>query len=406
MRPVVVYDPFSPEVMTDPYPIYAALRSAGPAQPLPQYDAVALPRFADVWEVSRDREHFSIVEGPVSRRDALLVHNPGPPAAGPTDPADPVRSYSMADPPVHTALRGTQAPVFTPAAVRRADGAVRSHARALLDRLTPAGGFDVVRDYAAPVAARATCAALGLAGFDEERVVDLVNASARRDGLRPGMSDAGRAAMGELAGLVAAAVRGGAADGPLAALAAVEVAGRRLTVDEIAGQVTTTLVGGVESLPKVVGGGVRALAADPDQRRGLVEEPGRVPGAFEECLRLFVPLQFGVRTLVVDAEVAGVSLRAGQRVFLLYASANRDEAEFFDAERFDVTRRIERHLGFGHGLHFCIGAHAARQQGVVLLGELLARIPEWEVDATGVVTPPSEFQQGSTAVPIRFAPRG
>lgn len=405
MRPVVVYDPFSPEVMADPYPIYRELRAGDRAHPLPQYDAVALPRFADVWEVSRDRERFSIVEGPVSRRDALLVPNPGPPPPGPTDP---VPSFSMTDPPVHTALRGAQAPAFTPATVRRSEDAVRAHARSLLDRLVPTGGFDVVRDYAAPVAARATCTALGLAELDEERVVDLVNTAARRDGLRPGMSDTGRAAMGELAGMVVGCLDAtGSTDAPLlAALAAVEVAGRRLTVDEVVTQVTTTLVGGVESLPKVVGGGVRALAAAPDQRRLLVGEPDRVPAAFEECLRLFVPLQFGTRTLVVDADVGGVALRAGQRVILLYACANRDDTEFADAEHFDVTRRITRHLGFGHGLHFCIGAHAARQQGVVLLTELLARIPEWDVDEAGVVSPPSEFQQGSTAVPIRFMPTG
>ena len=399
MRGVVEYDPFSAAVMTDPYPVYRALRREHRAYPLPQYDAVALTRFADVWEVSRDRERCSIVEGPVGRREALLVHHAGPP----TPVLDPVPSYSMADPPVHTVLRGAQAAPFTPAAVRRREDDTRAHARALLDRLVPSGRFDVVRDFAAPVAARSTCAALGLAGLDDDRLVDLVNASARRDGLVPGMSDAGRAAMGELAGMVAERVRAGVGDGPLAALAAVEVDGRRLGADEIASQVTTTLVGGVESLPKVIGAGVRALAAAPDQRARLVAEPAAVPAAFEECLRLFVPLQFGVRTLVVDAEVAGERLRAGQRVFLLYACANRDDAEFPAAERFDVTRRIERHLGFGHGLHFCIGAHAARQQGTVLLGELLARVPEWEVDEAGVVSPPSEFQQGAVRVPITFA---
>lgn len=401
MRAVADYDPFSSAVMTDPYPAYTALRAGPRVHPLPQYDGVALPRFADVWTVSRDRETFSIVEGPVGRREALLVHRGAPP-----EPAGgPVPSYSMVDPPLHTRLRAAQAPAFTPAAVRRVGAAVSAHAADLLDRLVPTGSFDVVRDYAAPVAARATCVALGLARLDPDRVVDLVNASARRDGLTPGMSAAGRAAMGELADLVASVVGAGAggATGPLGALADLEVDGRRLGVDEIAGQLTTTLVGGVESLPKVVGGAVRALAADPDQRRFLVDHPDTVPGAFEEALRLFVPLQFGVRTLRVDAEVAGTPLRAGQRVFLLYACANRDDDEFPDGERFDVTRRIERHLGFGSGLHFCIGAHAARQQGVALLGALLARIPEWDLDEAGVVAPPSEFQQGAVRVPITFA---
>jgi cytochrome P450 len=134
----------------------------------------------------------------------------------------------------------------------------------------------------------------------------------------------------------------------------------------------------------------------------LVADTARVPSAFEEILRLHLPLQWGARTLVTDAEVAGVSMRAGQRVFLLYVSANHDEREFPDPDRFDIARRMERHLGFGHGVHFCIGAHQARMEGIVILQELLARVPEWTIDEAGIERLPSEFQIGDTAVPIEF----
>ena len=401
----VEYDPFGPVAMTDPFPVYRALRDAHRAYPLPHYDAVALPRFADVWDVSRNRTDFSIVEGPVSHRERLLVHHDGPPDRSLTDP---VPTFSMVDPPVHTILRGALAPAFTPGAIRRTEAAMVTHVRRLLDDLVPRGGFDVVRDLAAPVATAATCAQLGLHDVDHARITELVNTFARRDGTTPGISTEGQAAMLELGGMVAGSVQtqlaSGAPSPVVAALAAVEVGGRCLTPIEITTQLTTMVIGGVESLPKVIGGGACLLADHPDQRAALVADPARIPGAFEEILRLKVPLQFGTRTLVRDAEVAGTRLRAGQRVILLYISANRDEREFPDPDRFDVDRRPDRHLGFGHGVHFCIGAHAARLEGVVLLRALCARVPDWEVVADGVERLPSEFQIGDTAVPIRFAP--
>ena len=398
---MVEYDPFGPAVMTDPLPIYRELRAAHRAYPLPQYDAFALPRFADVWEASRDRTHFSIVEGPVSHRERLLVHNDGPPDL---TPPDPLSTFSMLDPPRHTTLRGAIAPAFTPGSVRRGEEAIRARARALLDDLVPRGRFDVVRDLAAPVTTAATCAQLGLSELDAPRVTELVNTFARRDGLTPGIGPDGQKAMVELATMTTEAVRAQLTRGEptpvVAALSALEVDGRRLTPVEITTQLTTMVVGGVESLPKVIGGGVRSLAAHPDQRVALVEDLGRVPSAFEEILRLHLPLQFGTRTLLDDTEIAGTPMRAGQRVMLLYVSANHDDAEFPAADRFDIDRRMERHLGFGHGVHFCIGAHAARLEGVVILQELLARVPEYVVDESGVERLPSEFQIGDTAVPI------
>ncbi|GMU78589.1 MAG: cytochrome P450 [Acidimicrobiia bacterium] len=400
----MAYDPFGPETMTDPLPLYRALRARYRAYPLPQYDAVALPRFADVWDVSRDRTRFSIVEGPVSHRDRLVVHNPGPPDR---TPPDPLPTFSMLDPPLHTRLRGAIAPAFTPRAIRASEATTRALTRSLLDELVPRGRFDVVRELAAPVATAATCAQLGLSDVDHEHVTRLVNRFARRDGTVPGISADGQAAMAELAGIIGEAVHRQLAGGDpvpaVAALAALEPRGRRLTPGEIVTQLTTMVIGGVESLPKVIGGGVRSLAAHPDQRAALVADPARIPAAFEEILRLHLPLQFGTRTLLVDADIAGTRLRAGQRVMLLYISANRDEAEFPDPDRFDVARRMDRHLGFGHGVHFCIGAHAARLEGIVLLQELLARVPDWEVDEAGVQRFPSEFQIGDTAVPIELS---
>ncbi len=128
--------------------------------------------------------------------------------------------------------------------------------------------------------------------------------------------------------------------------------------------------------------------------------PDAVAGAFEEMLRHQLPLQFVGRTLTVDTEVAGVEMRAGQRVVLLLICANRDEREFDDPERFDPSRIIDRHLGFGHGVHVCIGAHIARLEGVVLVQELLARCPDYAVVEGGLAREVSEFHVGWARMPI------
>jgi len=172
-------------------------------------------------------------------------------------------------------------------------------------------------------------------------------------------------------------------------------------------------VGGSETLPKVTAGAVHQLWRDPAQRDALVAEPTRVPAAFEEALRTELPLQFVGRTLLVDAEVAGERMRAGQRVVLLLICANRDEHEFADPERFVASRfsggrlgaggRNDRNLGLGHGVHVCIGAHVARLEGTVMLQELLARHPRYEVDDTDLRREGSEFHVSWAQMPIVVA---
>jgi cytochrome P450 len=393
------YDPFAPEVMREPLPFYRELRASAAAHPLPQYDAWALPRFDDVWQVLNDRERFSIADGPIFARDRLLTPNDGPPAC----PVErPVRSFSMLDPPDHTRLRRAVLAPFLPGAVAEWADATRAHVRQLLDDLVPRGHFDAVADLGSPVATVATCRLLGFPAADHEQVVRLVNTSTRRDPDTPGLSDEGRAAQAALhdyvCGFVADARGHHAVVDQAAAFATVD--GAPLTDLEIAVQLTTLMIGGVETLPKIVAGGILRLARHPEPRAWLAADPARVANGFEEIMRLDAVLQWVGRTVLVDTEVAGVPMRAGQRVFLLLVSANHDEREFPDPERFDVRRGFARTLVFGHGTHFCIGAHAARLQGRILFEELLARIPQYTVDEAGVERPPSEFQVGYTALPV------
>jgi cytochrome P450 len=208
-------------------------------------------------------------------------------------------------------------------------------------------------------------------------VTDLV-ASVRRRG------DADRASM--IGGMLAAAI-----------------AGRPLSDAEIGVQLSTIISGGTETVPKIVAGGLLELWRHPDQRAAVAADPARCAIAFEEMLRFGAPLQWVGRTVTEPVEVAGTAMVPGERVVLLLASANRDEREFEDPDEFRWDRPISRHLAFGYGVHFCIGHHVARLEGRILLEELLARIPGYEIDAEGAVRPPSEFQVGYTAMPLIVA---
>ncbi len=395
----VVYDPFSPEVRRDPFPVYAQLRRHFRAYPLPQYDAWAVPRFDDVWRLSADRT-TTIAEGPVFERAKLLDHGPALPQGPPTRP---LGSYATIDPPVHTALRKASFGPFRPRSVAAIAEPLRADARRLLRVAMEGDRFDVVADYAAPAIAAATCRLLGIPTADSEALNHLVNRSLRRDGGTTGPSGEGAAARRELFAYLydwARAQRG--SGGVVDALAAVDAGGGGLTDEEIAVQVNTTLVGGIETLPKIAAGGVVQLSRHPDQRTELGRDPRLIGDACEEILRLEAPLQWVGRTLTADGEVAGAPARAGQRLFLLLASSNRDEREFRDPDRFDIHRRPDRSLVFGHGTHYCIGAASARAELHVLIEEFVGAVRDYEVLLDEATRPPSEFQLGYTSLPIHI----
>ncbi len=405
MAPMIGYDPYSAEAMSDPHPLYRELRRQAPVYSLPQYDALALSRFEDVWGVIADGKRFTIAEGPVFA--PAVIRRPF--SAERSPPYDPRQSFASWDPPVHTELRARIRGHMTPRRAARLADDARRIARARLEELTPRGRLDVVRDLAAHVAVGLSCIALGVPEAHGVEFVRLSNRFARRDEGRAGISDGGMAAQVRMVELLLDAVRerraAGAPDGAprvIDSLLDADLAGRPMTDDEVARQLMTLLTGGSETVPKITAGGVLELARHPGQRAALVDDPSGIPGAFEEMVRHQGVLQSIGRTALEPLEVAGVRVEAGQRLFLLLQSANRDEREFEDPDAFDVRRRPERHLGFGHGPHHCPGSHLARTEGRVLLEELLACIPEWEVDLETAERPPSEFQIGYTSLPIEF----
>jgi cytochrome P450 len=190
-------------------------------------------------------------------------------------------------------------------------------------------------------------------------------------------------------------------DDLLSALLAAEVGGRKLTQDELLGFSWLLLVGGNDTTTNLIGNGIELLARFPDQRKLLLDDPGLIPNAVEEMLRYASPSHTLPRRATRDIEVDGGVIPENARVLLLWSSANHDESEFADPDVFDVRRDASRHLAFGTGTHFCLGAALARLEARIAIEQFLARIPDFEVDGTPERLVSSVFT-GWETLPIRY----
>jgi cytochrome P450 len=389
----LVYSPFGEDVLRDPFPTYQAMRDADPLHYMPEHDGWALSRFADVWAAAEDAELFVTRAGTTAAQVLSRV-----------EPAVP--SVNQLDGPDHTRLRKALHRFFAKRRANALEDEVRALAR---ERLAAAQGgeLDAARDLAEPIAAHVACRLLDLPREEAPRFQRWV---ARYMANAPG--DLGRSADALAAALemntwlaerVAERRAARAADDSVIdRFLAARVDGRALGDLEIASHLQTLVIGGTETTPKVVAAALLRLHERAGQRAAIRAGGASPADAFEEALRLDMPTQFMARSVARDCELHGKKLRAGQGVLLLYASANRDEREFPNPERFDVMRRPTRMLGFGHGAHLCLGLHVARLEGRVLLEEVLARAPRYEVDEARVVRFVSDQMRGIAQLPMRF----
>jgi cytochrome P450 len=166
----------------------------------------------------------------------------------------------------------------------------------------------------------------------------------------------------------------------------------------------TLVIGSTDSFPKIFAAGLLALHDAPDQRADLIADASLIPDAFQEALRFGMPTQMLGRTLTRDVELHDQVMQAGQAVMFLFVSANRDEREFEDPDRFDMRRTSRRILTFGHGNHSCLGIHIAALEGELALQAVLKRIPDYAIDATRVERLRSEFVAGIIGLPASWTP--
>ncbi|MEV4164849.1 cytochrome P450 family protein [Nonomuraea dietziae] len=355
----------SPEFGTDPYAVYAGLRAEGPVH------AIDFPPGASAFVVV-DHEHArpalndprlskNLSNGPEWFREAISQENP---VLG--------DNMLMSDPPDHTRLRRVVSKAFTPRRIER----LRPRVQAITDELIDAFEGDTVElidAFAFPLPIIVICELLGVPDRDRADfrrwsgalVTPAVNEELARS--RDEASDALRAYFTRLIAERRAA--------PTDDLVSVLVTSDELSEREVLSTLALLLIAGHETTVNLIGNGMLALLRNPDQLDLLRAKPELLPNAIEEFLRYDAPVERATfRIALEDMEIAGTPIPKGSFVHISIGAAGRDPKAFDRAESLDVAREDNRHVGFGHGLHFCLGAPLARMEGQIAFGSLLARL--------------------------------
>ena len=278
-------------------------------------------------------------------------------------------------------MRGVVKEFFSARALSALEPLIEARVSSLVDPLVARSGGEFVSEVASRLPLSVICGLLGLPVDDGDHLMSLMHDVLVRT---PGSSDIPERALIAKRELeryvleVAARRRDRPRDDVLSAIAAAEQSGD-LAPRELTGVVLLLLLAGWETSSVLAANAVWLLARHPEQRRLLVEEPGRLPAAIEEVLRFESPAQQHTRLAVSDIELHGQTIPAGERVVLLWAAANRDEERWPDADEFVIDRAPKRNLAFGEGIHHCLGAPLARLEARVLLKYLLGRNPHFDV---------------------------
>jgi len=389
------FDPLDPGFAADPYAQYARLRGEGPAVRSPLGLLVFTGHEACA-EILRDHRFG---HGPAGE------NNPFEKA----DDEERVRSFLQLDPPDHTRLRGLVSKAFTARRVQKLRPRVEELVAALVADGVARGSMDVISDLAYPLPVTVISELLGVPPEDHERFRGWSDALAR--GLDPdfllppeflAQQKAAREEFRAYFAELAARRRVEPADDLLSALVRLQAEGAEFSDAELLSTCALLLVAGHETTVNLIGNGTLALLRHPDQLAWLRDDPSRMATAVEELLRYDPPVQLTGRMALEDAEVCGQHVRAGEPVLLLLAAANRDPAVFPDPDRLDLARGSARHLAFGLGIHFCLGAPLARLEGEAALRELTRH----ELALTGATPAYKEnlVLRGLAGLPVRIGP--
>jgi len=376
-----VFDPFDPAWSSDPFPLYADLRRRAPVH-RSELGFWVFARHADCLAILRDRrsssdaQHIDLDRMPDGFRRGAVADDPMAQAVVEARP------FLFRDPPDHTRLRGLVAKAFTPRVVESLRARTQEVVDELIDAALEAGTVDLISGFAHPLPVRIICDMLGVPVEDQERFGDWSTALAA--GLDPDFLLTDEAitrrddAVLQFAGYffeLLAERRRSPGDDLLSRLVEVEDDGTVLSEGELLSTCILLLVAGHETTVNLISGGIVALLRNPDELARFRHDPDVQRSGVEEMLRYVSPVQLTGRSLIDDLEVGGVTLRAGDFAMLLIGSANRDAEVFPDPDRFDVGRSPNNHLGFGFGIHHCLGAPLARMETQVALATLVRRAP-------------------------------
>lgn len=373
----MTYDPFSYEIDEDPYPVYRWMRDEAPAYYNAELDFFAFTRFQDNLDAFVDHETYSSNHG-----TSLEFMDEPKPDTG---------LIIYMDPPRHNRYRALVSKTFTPRQIQELAVEIRRIAVSYLDPLVGRSSFDVVREFTARLPMDVISSMLGVPEGDRRWVQEGSNAILHREPGNPMPTKEALESSGQVGRFVQSLIddrRVHPRDDMLTRLTEVEVeedgVTSRLSDADIQSFFLLLATAGNETVTKLLATAYFELARNPDERRLLVEDPKLIPNAVEETLRFDPPSQYQGRVTTRPVRVHGTDIPAGARVLLINGASGRDERQFAGPDRFDVRRKIDLHLGFGHGRHFCLGASLARLESRIAIEELLARFPDYEVPADGI----------------------
>jgi len=381
------YDPFRWAVQDNPYPYYQRLRDESPVYHIAERGLWVVTRWDDCMAVLTNPQQWSSARG--------NFINDLPERLGVT--------MATTDPPRHTQLRNLVEQVLTGARVAQLEPRIRATVQELIGAFGAGGEVEFVSAFAASLTASLMGYLFGIPAADHQQLrawlsAALYTTEARADGGPPPEFQM-------IFGYIAALVRDRRAapqDDLTSGMILAEEDGRRLSDQEIVITIGTIIAAAIQSTNMQLGNILVALAQHPEQRAELRANPDLIPGMIEESVRWDPALQGLLRTASQDAELAGTRIPAGASMFVSFASANRDAARFVDAERFDIHREIEQHLGFGWGPHICIGRPLARLGMRVAFEELLPRLGDYELRLERAERTRNPNLRGYQALPIRF----
>ena len=373
-QPDVYYDPYDREILADPYPYFRRLRDEAPIYYNERYDFWAVSRFDDVEQTLIDKDTFSNERGVLL--DMIKADFEMPPG-----------TLIHEQPPSHTIHRQLLSRVFTPKAMLAIEPQVREFCSRRLDELVGQDSFDFVTDFSQYVPMRVFGMLLGIPEDDQERVLEHVEQgmNAPEAGKPIVYDDESGFMSGEFYGEFLDERYENPRDDLITRLIRTEFddengVRRTLTREEALVYLSVIAGAGNHTTNRLISWTAKVLADHPDARRELVEDASLIPGAIEETLRYEPSSTQIARYVTREVEVHGQKVPEGGAMLCLAGSANRDDREFKDPDRFDIHRESAHHLTFGYGTHFCLGAALARLEGRVALDELLKRIQDWDVD--------------------------
>jgi cytochrome P450 len=369
--PVYDGDLYADAAIRDPYPLYAQLREQGPVVWLSQLQVYALPRYAEVASVLRQPRRFASSRG-VSlneRTNRLLVG-----------------STLNSDPPEHDASRAITSAPLLPGALEAITPRIRRAADDLVAALARRRRFDAVSDFAQYLPVTIVAELVGLPDAARHKMLTWASATFNLFGPE---NERAKAAFDDLRDLKAFLDEYGTPDKLKPggwAQRIFQVGSERGIPFETCAQLMRDYINpSLDTTISSTGQAIRFFADAPDQWALVRRRPELIPNAVEEVVRLASPIRAFTRFVTEDSEIAGVPIPQGSRVMVMYASANRDERKFADPDRFDVTRDVHDHLGFGSGVHMCMGMHLARLEIVSLLQSLARRVKTIALDGEPVV---------------------